>query len=526
MAKVLVAEKVMEVALNLLRSKGIEVDYRPTVSREELLEIIGAYDGLIVRSLPIVDEELLEHATNLRVVGRAGNGVDNIDMDAATKRGIIVLNTPDANSVSACELTIGMMINACRNISIANNSLKSGQWGRSRFQGVELRGKTLGIIGLGRIGTLLAQRMAPFGMKMIAYDPYIADGNFTRVNVEKKETLDDLLREADIITLHTPKTEETLGMIGERELNLVKPGVRIINCARGGLVNEEAVYAALKDGRVAAAAFDVLSKEPCTDSPLYELENFTVTPHIGATTAEAQESVGLTIVEEVAAALDGGMVPNAVNLPMISAHDLRSIQPYLALGELLGKLYHQIEKGAVERLQVTYCGTVAGLETEVITLAVLKGLFEPVVKEQVNYVNARLLAESRGVVVSEGKEAVADNYSTLVKVDVFAKDTKFQCAGTIFGTNEPRIVAIEDFRFDIAPAKYMLLTRHQDKPGVVGHCGLIIASQGVNIDTMQLSHNKQGSAMMAMTVDSPLDENAMAAISTVAGLENVYFLRF
>ena len=211
---------------------------------------------------------------------------------------------------------------------------------------------------------------------------------------------------------------------------------------------------------------------------------------------------------------------------MISAHDLRSIQPYLALGELLGKLYHQIEKGAVERLQVTYCGTVAGLETEVITLAVLKGLFEPVVKEQVNYVNARLLAESRGVVVSEGKEAVADNYSTLVKVDVFAKDTKFQCAGTIFGTNEPRIVAIEDFRFDIAPAKYMLLTRHQDKPGVVGHCGLIIASQGVNIDTMQLSHNKQGSAMMAMTVDSPLDENAMAAISTVAGLENVYFLRF
>ena len=220
MAKVLVAEKVMDVALGLLRSKGIEVDYRPTVSREELLEIIGAYDGLIVRSLPIVDEELLEHATNLRVVGRAGNGVDNIDMDAATKRGIIVLNTPDANSVSACELTIGMMINACRNISVANNSLKSGQWGRSRFQGVELRGKTLGIIGLGRIGTLVAQRMAPFGMKLIAYDPYIADGNFARVNVEKKETLDDLLREADIITLHTPKTEETLGMIGERELNL------------------------------------------------------------------------------------------------------------------------------------------------------------------------------------------------------------------------------------------------------------------------------------------------------------------
>jgi len=369
--------------------------------------------------------------------------------------------------------------------------------------------------------------MISFGMNIIAYDPYIADANFKRVKAEKKETLEELLREADVITIHTPKTSETLGMIGEEELKLVKPEVRIINCARGGLVDETAIYNALKEGRVAAAAFDVLVKEPCTDSPLYELENFTVTPHIGATTQEAQENVGLTIVDEVAAALNGsGLVPNAVNLPMISMQDLQTVRPYLSLGECLGKIYHQMEKSAVEKVNVTYCGAASEVETDVITLAVLKGLFEPVIKEQVNYVNARLVAQERGVSVSESKEAVSDSYATLIKVEITAKDKKFVCAGTLFGKEEPRIVDIEGYRFDLAPSRYMLLTKHEDKPGVVGHCGLILGSQGVNIDTLQLCHNKQGSAMMAMTVDSTVSEEAISAISTVAGLEKVYFLRF
>lgn len=526
MAKVLVAEKVLDVALNLLKSKGVEVDYRPHVSREELLSIIHEYDGLIVRSLPVVDEELLSYAKNLRVVGRAGNGVDNIDMDCATSKGIIVLNTPEANSISACELTVGMIICACRNICQANNTIKSGVWGRSRFMGMELRGKTLGIIGLGRIGSQVAQRMRPFGMKIIAYDPYITDASFQRVQAEKREHLEDLLKESDVITIHTPKTSETVGMIGEKELALVKPGLRLINCARGGLMKEDAVYNALKEGRIAAAAFDVLAQEPCTDSPLYELENFIVTPHIGATTLEAQENVGITIVEEVAAALEGGVVPNAVNLPMINAQDLTTIKPYLRLGEILGKFYHQQEKTPIERVEVSYCGAASALETEVITLAVLKGLFEPILKEQVNYVNARLVANSRNVSVVESKEEFLENYTTLLRLRVHSGGKVHQYAGTIFGIDEPRIVEIGGFNFDFAPARNVLMAENHDRPGIIGQSGIALGNNQINIATMQVSRNtKEGRAMMVLTVDSPVGKEAISAMEAIPGMNKVSFIQ-
>ena len=484
MAKVLVAEKVCDKALEILKSDGLDVDYRPKITREELLAIIGSYDALIVRSVPIVDEELFSYAKNLKVVGRAGNGIDNIDLDGATSRGILVLNTPEANSVSACELTIGMIIASLRNIPQANNSIKSGVWGRSRFQGNELRGKTLGIIGLGRIGSLVAQRMTPFGVKVIAYDPYITDASFQRVNAEKKENLHDLVKEADIITVHTPKTSETIGMIGYEELKMAKDNIFVINCARGGIVNEEALTKALKEEIIGGAACDVFGKEPCTESPLYQFENFIATPHIGATTAEAQENVGVTIASEVASALRGEMVPNAVNLPIIKHEALTELYHYLALAELLGKFYHQLEKHAAEKVEIIYCGAAAKLEaTDILTLAVLKGFFNPILQEQVNYVNARLVAEERGVVVVEAKEESLQHYLTLIKFNVYAGGKKYQYAGTLFGIDEPRIVELTGYYFDFAPARNMLVVENQDYPGMIGRIGTVLGENNINIAT-------------------------------------------
>ncbi|MEG1998019.1 MAG: phosphoglycerate dehydrogenase, partial [Clostridiales bacterium] len=420
MTKILVAEKLNEKGLEVLYNSGMDIVYNKDISREELLSTIHEYEGLIVRSLPVVDKELLAKAAKLKVVGRAGNGVDNIDMDAATNQGVVVVNTPDSNSISACELTIGLIIAACRNVAEATTCLKNGVWGRSRFQGIELNGKTLGIIGLGRIGTLVAKRMSAFNMNIIAYDPYITDEQFARGRATKKETLAELLAEADVITIHTPKTAETINIINTAQFAMMKDGVRVINCARGGLYNEQALAEALKSGKVAAAACDVLSKEPCTDSPLYAFDNFTVTPHLGATTKEAQENVGICVAEEVVYALEGELVANAVNMPVLKNDDLLTIKPYMLLGELLGKIYHQLQKKPVYKVAVDYCGDVAKLDTGMITRAVLRGLFEPILKEQINYVNAIKVAEARGVAVVESKEQDAGHFPGLIRVKVYA----------------------------------------------------------------------------------------------------------
>ncbi len=524
MTEILVAEKLNEKGLEVLYASGMDIVYKKDISREELLSTIHEYDGLIVRSLPIVDKELLEKAVNLKVVGRAGNGVDNIDMDEATDHGVIVVNTPDSNSISACELTIGLIIAACRNISEANACLKGGEWGRSRFQGCELNGKTLGIIGLGRIGTLVAKRMHAFNMNIIAYDPYITDEQFARGRATKKEHLDDLLREADVITIHTPKTAETIGMIDREQFALMKDGVRVVNCARGGLYNEQALAEALKNGKVAGAACDVLSKEPCTESPLYAFPNFTVTPHIGATTKEAQENVGICIAEEVVNALQGELVANAVNMPVLKNDELTTIKPYMRLGELLGKIYHQLQKKPVYKVAVDYCGQAAQLDTGMITRAVLRGLFEPILKEQINYVNAIKVAEARGIGVIESKEQDAGHFPGLIRVKVYAGERVYRYCGTIFGLDDPRIVEIDGYRFDFRPEPNMILVENVNKPGMIGKIGTAMGENNINISAMQVCPG--GDNEVAMMTFGVSREPSEEQIANIAALEDVLKVRF
>ena len=524
--KIIVTEKIADKGIELLQNEpGIEVVVYRDISREDLLATIDQYDAMIVRSVTKVDEELYQKAKKLKVVGRAGNGVDNIEMEGATKRGIIVVNTPESNIVSAAEMTIALMLSSARNLVKGHNLMMSGEWGRTGLRGSEMLNKTLGIIGLGRIGTLVTSRMQAFGMKVIAYDPYITDARFKKIGATKCDTLEELLQQADIITIHTPKTEETINIITKKELALCKTGVRVINCARGGLINEDDLLAAIKEGKVASAGIDVLKDEPNAISPLIQMTQCVVTPHIGAGTDEAQDNVGLTIAQEVISALNGEMVPNAVNLPTLHPQDLEGLKTYLQLGEYLGKFYYQMEKDIVEKVEVVYQGEVADSETEMITRAILKGLFEPILKERVNYVNAGLTAESRGVEVLETK-AAGEKKLSLIVVKISTKETTFTVSGTIFGADEIRIVGINGHEFDVIPEKYMLVARNQDKPGMIGQIGTLLGASHVNIANMQVSRNNQaGNAMMFMSVDSDVAKETLNLLQGIDGILQVNLVK-
>jgi D-3-phosphoglycerate dehydrogenase len=524
--KVLISEPIAQKGIEKLIEEGAIVDVKTSLTRQELLEVIGGYDALIVRSNTKVDEELYKKATQLKAVGRAGNGVDNIDMDGATKRGIIVVNTPESNVVSACELTIGLLLATCRNIPQLHNRLQEKVWDRSGLKGVELQGKTVGIVGLGRIGSLVATRLKSFGINIIAYDPYISDTRFKHLGVEKKEKLADLMKAADILTVHTPKTEETYGIIGKEQFKVAKKGLIVINCARAGIVNEEALGEALKEKIVARAGIDVPEGEPKATSLLLDFENVIITPHAGADTLEAQDNVGITIAQEIISALRGEMVPNAVNLPTLHTQDIDTVKAYLRLGETLGKMYYQLEKEAVEKVEIIYRGEVAALETSVISLAILKGLFEPVLKERINYVNANIIAKSRGVAVTESKESATNNYLTLITVKVISKNMEFTISGTVFGKGEMRISEINGYEFDVNPTPYMLIAENIDKPGVVGQLGTLLGVGKVNIATMQLGRKLTDSrAMMVLTVDSEIAKETLEFLSGVEGIIRVRFVK-
>ena len=524
--KVLISEKIAQKGVEKLTQEGVSVDVKSGLSREELLKIIGEYDGLIVRSNTKVNEELYEKATRLKVVGRAGNGVDNIEMEGATKRGIIVVNTPESNVVSAAELTIGLLFATCRNIPQLHNRLKERVWDRAGLKGMELQGKTIGIVGLGRIGSLVATRMKSFGMNVIAYDPYISDARFKKFGVEKKEKLEDLMSECDILTVHTPKTEETYGIIGKEQFKAAKKGLTVINCARAGIVNEAALIEALKEKIVKRVGIDVLEGEPHATSPLLDLDNVIVTPHAGADTVEAQDNVGITVAQEVISALRGEIVPNAVNLPTLPMQEFDTIKAYLKLGETMGKMYYQLEKEAIEKVEILYRGEVAALETSVITLAILKGLFEPVLKERINYVNANVIADSRGVVVTESKESNLKNYMTLITLKVISKGKEFTISGTTFGKGELRIVEINGYEFDVNPTPYMLVAENHDKPGVVGQMGTLLGVAKVNIATMQLGRKvTEQQAMMVLAVDSEVSKETLAFLGGVEGISRVRLVK-
>jgi D-3-phosphoglycerate dehydrogenase len=524
MKKVLVTEKISDKGVALLKAqKDLKVDVKMDLTREELLKIIPAYECIVVRSVTKINEEFYKHATNLKVVGRAGNGVDNIEMEGATKRGIIVVNTPESNIISACEQTIGLMIASSRNMVRAHKMIESRVWDRNGLKGSELYGKTLGIIGLGRIGGLLAIRMHAFGMKIIAYDPYIADARFKKYNVEKCAKLDNLLKQADFISIHTPRTEETMNMITYKEWKKCKKGVRVVNCARGGLYNEQDLAKAIKEGIVASAGIDVLVDEPKPISPLIDLPQCVLTPHLGADTTEAQDNVGIAIAQEVISALRGEMVPNAVNLPALGADELAAVKDYLTLAEDLGKLYYQMHRDAVEKVEIIYSGKLADMETDMITRAAMKGVLEPVLMEHVNYVNALLAAEHRGIAVKESKDNGAQD---LLTVKVVTKKSTFEASGTVLAAGQIRITEIDGYQFDVEPTPYMLVANNEDKPGMIGQIGTLLGASKINIATMQVSRNqKKGIAMMFLTVDSDVPANVLKLLKNVGGITKVHMVK-
>ena len=523
--KVIVVERISDKGVEMLKAQpDLEVTVKFDIPREELLKIVGDYDAIIVRSVTKVNEEFYQAARNLKVVGRAGNGVDNIDIEGATKRGIIVVNTPEANVISAAEHTIGLMLASCRNTVKAQKMIESRVWDRKNLKGVELYHKTLGIIGLGRIGTLVTKRMQAFEMKVIAYDPYIPDSRFKRLGVEKCETLDDLLAKADVITIHTPKTEETINMIGKEELKKCKKGVRLVNCARGGLYNEQAVADAIKEGQVASIGLDVLVDEPKPISPLIGLEQCVLTPHLGADTVEAQDKVGISIAQEVVNVLNGQMVPNAVNLPALHPQELEGMMGYLQLGECLGKLYYQMEKDPVDKVEVVYEGPAANLETTLITRSILKGLFDPILKERVNMVNAELAAETRGVAVVEGKMNGEDRLNR-VSLKVYSGEKIFTAAGTVAPDETAHITEVQGYQYDLVPEHYMILAKNDDKPGMIGQIGTLLGAAHVNIANMQVARKpKTGNAMMIMTVDSPVEKATLQMIAGLDGIQSADFV--
>lgn len=523
--KIIVTEPIADLGIDCLKREA-DVDLRYGIERDELLACINDYDAIIIRSAVQINEELLSRAPRLKAVGRAGNGVDNIDIESATRHGVVVVNSPEANSISATEHTIGLLLASCRNIPQANAFLQSGKWGRQQFEGVELFNKTVGIIGLGRIGSLVAARLQAFGMRVIAYDPYIAPERFQKCGVERMESLAELLQAADFITVHTPKTEETFDMIGKEELKLVKPGVRVVNCARGGIFNEKALYDALRAGTVASAGLDVFETEPSYGNPLFSLPNVVSTPHTGATTVEAQNNVGISVAQSVLGVLRGELVPGAVNLPSLPTQELQVLRPYIDLAEKLGKLYFQLHSGSVREVEVNCSGDLAERDTRMITAAFLKGLLETVLKDRVNYVNAMLLAESREIRVAESKGKGQEDYPNLMRFRIAGERETAVFAGAVFGREEQKIVEIDGYKVDVTPSRYMLCVENRDQPGMIGMVGTILGQGNINIATMQVGRLRGGGkALMILNVDNPVGAEEMVKIRRVEGIVGAKFMR-
>ena len=518
--KVLVSDRLSEAGVEAL-AQHAEVDVRTGLSPQELAEIIGGYDALVIRSATQVTADLIERAENLKVIGRAGIGLDNVDVEAATRHGIMVVNAPQSNVLSAAEHTMALLLAQARNVPQAHASLSSGTWDRERWQGVELHGKTLGIIGLGRVGTLVAQRASSFGMRLLAYDPYLAPGRAGQMGVEMAETVVEVCSRADFLTIHLPKSPETMGIVGRAELAAAKPGLRIVNTARGGLVDEEALVEALKERRVAGAAVDVFDTEPVTDHPLFGLENVVVTPHLGASTVEAQDKAGMTIAEQVSLALRGEFVPFAVNLD--AGSDIpEQVRPYMRLAERLGRLAVALAGHGIEGLRFEYHGSIADHDTRALTLSGLKGAFSKIVHEPVTFVNAPLVAKDRGISVEEARSTLSLDYVNLLEVRAECSGDPVSVAGVLVGKRDnERLVRVHGYELDMAFSQYMIFFRYADKPGVVGIVGSMLGEAGVNIANMQVArHTEGGEALMGLSVDSPIPQEVLERIRGAVGMRD------
>ena len=498
-ARVLVREEISDAGVDLLRTRfDVDVD-----SESPLEEIVARYDAIVVRSATKLTADLIDRAERLKVIGRAGVGVDNVDVEAATRRGIIVANAPDSTVVSAAEHTVGLLVALARNIPQAHAALKQGRWERSAYGGIELADKTLAVLGFGRIGQQVARRALGLGMRVVAYDPYVADDRFRELGVEPVETLEDAYAAADFITLHLPLTPETRGSIGAAAFAAMRPGVRIVNAARGPLLDETALFDALRSGRVAGAALDVFGEEPYS-GPLLELDNVVVTPHLAASTGEAQDRAGGIVAEQIVAALDGGLVTNAVNIPVVGTEDLEVLGPYLPLASRLGRIAMELADGAAEEIVITVYGGLADYDSRLLTVAVLNGAFQGRADRPVNYVNAPLIAAEHGIEVREERSHTARDYTDLVFVELRAGDRVVQVAGTTIGSDDrPWLINILGFEIDLELAPRIVLCRYDDIPGVIGRVGTMFGEAGINIAGMTVSRSRQsGKALMALTVDS------------------------
>ena len=510
--RVLVTEKLSEAGLELLR-KDLQVDVRLDLASGDLASEIAPYDALVVRSQTQVTSEVIAAAESLKVVARAGIGLDNVDVEAATRRGVMVVNAPQSNIVSAAEHTIALLLAQARNVPQANAALKDGRWERAAFEGVEVQGKTLGIVGLGRVGALVAQRAAAFGMRIIAFDPYVPKERAKEMGIELMPTLEALLVQADFITVHLPRTPDTEGLIGERELALVKEGARLVNTARGGIVDEVALAKALEDGRLGGAALDVFADEPTTDSPLFGFEQVVVTPHLGASTTEAQDKAGTSVAEMVRLALSGEFVPFAVNVSA-GAEVSETIKPFLSLANKLGALLTGLAQGAVRGVEAQYLGRIADVDTRVLTLAVVRGVLRGVVHEPVSFVNAPIIASERGIAITETRSTVSSDYVNLVHVRADTDEGPVSVAGTLVGKrNAERVMQVNDYDIEMAPARYMLFFTYEDRPGVIGTVGTVLGEAGINIATMDVGRpSRGGTALMGLTLDSAVPPDVIERI--------------
>ncbi|MEO0821991.1 MAG: phosphoglycerate dehydrogenase [Pseudomonadota bacterium] len=529
MPKVLISDKLSDAAVAIFRDAGIAVDFEPDLGKdpEALAARIGAYDGLAVRSATKATAEIIAKAENLKVIGRAGIGVDNIDIAAASARGIVVMNTPFGNSITTAEHAIAMMFAVARQIPAANASTHAGKWEKSAFMGVEITGKTLGVIGCGNIGSVVASRAIGLKMKVVAYDPFLSAERARELGVEKLE-LDELLGRADFVTLHLPKTEKTANLLSAERIALMKPGARLVNCARGGLVDEAAVAVALTEGRLAGAAFDVFATEPARENPLFGLPNVVVTPHLGASTSEAQENVALQVAEQMADYLNHGAIANAINAPSITAEEAPVLRPWVRVAEVLGGFAGQLTEEPIREIEIEYVGRVAELNLKPLTAALTAAMLAPQMGEgAVNMVSAPVLAKERGIRIAETRRDAQGAYGTYMRLSVTTAQKTRTVAATLFSDGRPRFIQIKGIGLEAEPQPFMLYTTNTDQPGFIGALGMKTGEIGVNIATFHLGRSeKGGEAITLLGVDEPLSDAVLAEIAALPAVREAKALVF
>lgn len=529
MPKVLISDKLSQDAVQIFKDRGVEVDFMPDLGKdpEGLAAVIGKYDGLAIRSATKVTADLIAKADTLKVVGRAGIGVDNVDIPAASAKGVVVMNTPFGNSITTAEHAIAMMFAIARRIPEASESTHAGKWEKSRFMGSEITGKTLGILGCGNIGSVVASRALGLKMKVVAYDPFLSAERAQEIGVEKVEDLGDLLPRADFVTLHMPKTEQTANILNAERIAQMKPGARLINCARGGLVDEGAVAEAVKSGHLAGAAFDVFAEEPAKANVLFGLENVVVTPHLGASTKEAQENVALQVAEQMSDYLLTGAVTNALNAPSVTAEEAPLLKPWIGAAEAVGALAGQLTQEPASTIEIEFVGTVAALNLKPLTAAAIAAFLKPSLGDSVNMVSAPALAKERGVKVVETRTDAGGAYEGYVRISVTTPTMTRGAAATVFSDGHPRFIQIKGINLEAQPTAHMLYTTNDDKPGFVGALGTVLGQEGINIGTFSMGRTGPGGeAITLIGLDAPLTEPQLEKIRSTALIKQAKPLRF